>query len=591
MPRTRPRTRSCTHVRLSGNSLTRRLIVAGRCPSSLSYISRQAGVGRKKIRIERISDERNRQVTFTKRKNGLMKKAMELSVLCDCDIALVILNSQNKLFQYASSDVETVLAKYGRHCHEAYEKKNNAELFKQHFSHQKPRPGGETPGLLRKASDDEDEMDDMGVDAGIDSGDDRMLQEVLDAEDCEETNSAMIAKRGVAKGGSAAHAGKKTPGASGTVPASPKRKHVGNAQDNGSTKSKRASASPSKARSSKKTGSSGQSIANAGRNSGRSGSGSVGRKGSNDHDGGNKSQSRDGGAIQESPPTLMHPYAGGGHVGGQGSVGHAIPGLSAPPMHFSGHGVDGLGQFDHGFGYGPLGAVIPPLSISVQGPGGRDSIDSMNIKTDKHYKQLDAELQGMSKELGWNASMADMLILGSGGPGMHPGMPGGSHAMNNAHASIMPGGHHQIISNAIAANGVGSMMTPGASVDTRHTQDRDHHMRSTLSGGSAGGISHAEVIGSGVVEIGMPGSVGKDSGVAGGSMQASAMPASGSSTENPNSLSAAKAATDIGAVCDTTNGGIGAFGHPPASVQAGILLGDNDMDNGSAPSTNQIEIF
>jgi len=74
-------------------------------------------------------------------------------------------------------------------------------------------------------------------------------------------------------------------------------------------------------------------------------------------------------------------------------------------------------------------------------------------------------------------------------------------------------------------------------------------------------------------------------------MQASAMPASGSSTENPNSLSAAKAATDIGAVCDTTNGGIGAFGHPPASVQAGILLGDNDTDNGSAPSTNQIEIF
>ena len=56
-------------------------------------------VGRKKIRIERITDERNRQVTFTKRKNGLMKKAMELSVLCDCDIALVIFNSNNKLFQ------------------------------------------------------------------------------------------------------------------------------------------------------------------------------------------------------------------------------------------------------------------------------------------------------------------------------------------------------------------------------------------------------------------------------------------------------------------------------------------------------------
>jgi hypothetical protein len=44
-------------------------------------------------------------VTFTKRKNGLMKKAMELSVLCDCQIALVIFNSNNKLFQYSSGDI------------------------------------------------------------------------------------------------------------------------------------------------------------------------------------------------------------------------------------------------------------------------------------------------------------------------------------------------------------------------------------------------------------------------------------------------------------------------------------------------------
>ena len=73
-------------------------------------------MGRKKIRIERIKDERNRQVTFTKRKNGLMKKAMELSVLCDCDIALVIVNSNNKAFQYSSSakdgEIESVLEKY-----------------------------------------------------------------------------------------------------------------------------------------------------------------------------------------------------------------------------------------------------------------------------------------------------------------------------------------------------------------------------------------------------------------------------------------------------------------------------------------------
>lgn len=69
-------------------------------------------MGRKKISIVRINDERNRQVTFTKRKFGLMKKAYELSVLCDCEIALIIFTSNNKLYQYASSDMDKVLLKY-----------------------------------------------------------------------------------------------------------------------------------------------------------------------------------------------------------------------------------------------------------------------------------------------------------------------------------------------------------------------------------------------------------------------------------------------------------------------------------------------
>ncbi|XP_046354820.1 myocyte-specific enhancer factor 2A-like [Haliotis rufescens] len=69
-------------------------------------------MGRKKIQIARINDERNRQVTFTKRKFGLMKKAYELSVLCDCEIALIIFTSNNKLYQYASSDMDKVLLKY-----------------------------------------------------------------------------------------------------------------------------------------------------------------------------------------------------------------------------------------------------------------------------------------------------------------------------------------------------------------------------------------------------------------------------------------------------------------------------------------------
>ena len=87
-------------------------------------------MGRKKISIQRISDERNRQVTFTKRKFGLMKKAYELSVLCDCEIAVIIFNSHNKLFQYASTDMDKVLLKYTEYNepHESLTNKNIIEV-------------------------------------------------------------------------------------------------------------------------------------------------------------------------------------------------------------------------------------------------------------------------------------------------------------------------------------------------------------------------------------------------------------------------------------------------------------------------------
>ncbi|XP_077455095.1 myocyte-specific enhancer factor 2D isoform X2 [Stigmatopora argus] len=85
-------------------------------------------MGRKKIQIQRITDERNRQVTFTKRKFGLMKKAYELSVLCDCEIALIIFNHSNKLFQYASTDMDKVLLKYTEY-NEPHESRTNADII------------------------------------------------------------------------------------------------------------------------------------------------------------------------------------------------------------------------------------------------------------------------------------------------------------------------------------------------------------------------------------------------------------------------------------------------------------------------------
>ncbi|XP_016896259.1 myocyte-specific enhancer factor 2B isoform X3 [Cynoglossus semilaevis] len=85
-------------------------------------------MGRKKIQISPILDQRNRQVTFTKRKFGLMKKAYELSVLCDCEIALIIFNSTNRLFQYASTDMDKVLLKYTEYS-EPHESRTNSDIL------------------------------------------------------------------------------------------------------------------------------------------------------------------------------------------------------------------------------------------------------------------------------------------------------------------------------------------------------------------------------------------------------------------------------------------------------------------------------
>lgn len=68
------------------------------------------------------------QVTFTKRKFGLMKKAYELSILCDCEIALIIFNSSNKLFQYASTDMDKILLKYTEY-NEPHESRTNNDIL------------------------------------------------------------------------------------------------------------------------------------------------------------------------------------------------------------------------------------------------------------------------------------------------------------------------------------------------------------------------------------------------------------------------------------------------------------------------------
>lgn len=53
--------------------------------------------------MKRIENETSRQVTFSKRRNGLLKKAFELSVLCDAEVALIIFSTRGRLYEFSSS--------------------------------------------------------------------------------------------------------------------------------------------------------------------------------------------------------------------------------------------------------------------------------------------------------------------------------------------------------------------------------------------------------------------------------------------------------------------------------------------------------
>ena len=60
-------------------------------------------MGRGKIVIRRIDNPTSRQVTFSKRRNGLMKKAKELAILCDAEVGVMIFSSTGKLYDFSST--------------------------------------------------------------------------------------------------------------------------------------------------------------------------------------------------------------------------------------------------------------------------------------------------------------------------------------------------------------------------------------------------------------------------------------------------------------------------------------------------------
>ncbi|KAG5573343.1 hypothetical protein H5410_063109 [Solanum commersonii] len=84
-------------------------------------------MGRRKVEIKRIQDKNCRQVAFCKRRKGLLKKAKEISVLCDVDVAVVIISNRGRLHEFSSNNSLTeILQRYESHV-EA-EKENSAVI-------------------------------------------------------------------------------------------------------------------------------------------------------------------------------------------------------------------------------------------------------------------------------------------------------------------------------------------------------------------------------------------------------------------------------------------------------------------------------
>ncbi|RXI08469.1 hypothetical protein DVH24_022613 [Malus domestica] len=82
---------------------------------------------RGKIEMKRIENATSRQVTFSKRRNGLLKKAYEFSVLCDAEVAVIIFSQKDRLYEFSSSDMRETLTRYRKYAKD-HEQTNKVEV-------------------------------------------------------------------------------------------------------------------------------------------------------------------------------------------------------------------------------------------------------------------------------------------------------------------------------------------------------------------------------------------------------------------------------------------------------------------------------
>ncbi|XP_077231704.1 MADS-box protein AeAP3-2-like isoform X2 [Tasmannia lanceolata] len=88
-------------------------------------------MGRGKIEIKRIENSTNRQVTFSKRRGGLLKKASELAVLCDVQLGLIIFSSSGKMFEYSNppSSMRQLIDRYQQMSGNRIQEYDNQQIY------------------------------------------------------------------------------------------------------------------------------------------------------------------------------------------------------------------------------------------------------------------------------------------------------------------------------------------------------------------------------------------------------------------------------------------------------------------------------
>ncbi|KAG5247438.1 REDUCED SHOOT BRANCHING [Salix suchowensis] len=97
-------------------------------------------MGRGRVQLKRIENKINRQVTFSKRRTGLLKKAHEISVLCDADVALIVFSTRGKISEYSTdSSMESILERYERCSYQEQQLVPNGSEHQESWSLDHPK--------------------------------------------------------------------------------------------------------------------------------------------------------------------------------------------------------------------------------------------------------------------------------------------------------------------------------------------------------------------------------------------------------------------------------------------------------------------